>query len=88
MLYSNKRPNLVYFEANSMEQLQKDIRSWQYSMDGEWLSSLSIEKDDDKFYCIGVLGPLKVEVVHGNDGYSVVESSSGSTSYLNVRIVN
>ena len=37
-----------------MKQLQEDIESWQYSRDGEWLSSLSIEKDDDKFYCIGV----------------------------------
>lgn len=80
-------PNLVYFEASSMKELQEDIRSWQYSRDGKWLSSLSIEKDDDKFYCIGVLGPLKVEVVSGTYGHSACESSR-DTGYLNVRVVN
>lgn len=63
----NKR-NLQYFEASSMAELFSLMQGWQIEHQKRLLS-VSVEKDGDKFCCIGLTNPTEVTIVDGSGAY-------------------
>lgn len=63
----NKR-NVQYFEGSSMRGLYKEINNWQVKNKKRFLS-LGIERDKDRFCCIGLTNPTEVTIVCGSGPY-------------------
>ena len=57
----NKK-NLLYFEGSSMKELYQNMEDWQ-NENQKRLLSLSIEKEDDIYCCIGLSNPTEVTIV-------------------------
>jgi hypothetical protein len=81
MADENKR-NLLYFEAPSMAQLFSLMQSWQVENEKR-LHSVSVERDGDKFCCIGLTNPTEV-IIRDGAGSGGVDVTSNA---LRVRIV-
>jgi hypothetical protein len=61
----NKK-NLLYFEGSSMKELYENMEKWQHE-NQKRLLSLSIEREDNIYCCIGLSNPTEVTIVdrHG-----------------------
>ena len=60
----NKK-NLLYFEGSSMKELYQNMEDWQ-NENQKRLLSLSIEKENDIYCCIGLSNPTEVYIVDRN----------------------
>ena len=74
MTTDNKK-NTLYFESSSMNELYKNIESWQEE-NKKRLLSLNIQKDGDSFCCIALTNPTEVVItsLDGKDHATVYSS--------------
>lgn len=56
--------NVFYLEAPTMKILYDQIKKWQ-DVYKKRLLSINIQKDDDKFCCIGMTNPTEVIICDG-----------------------
>ena len=77
MSTDNKR-NLQFFEASSMRELFDSMQAWQKANNLRLLS-VSIQRDDDKFYCIALTNPSEVVIV-SPDGQRAADVYANTSS--------
>jgi len=58
----NNKRNLLYFKANTMDELHSEMDNWQNDNEKRFLS-MSVEKDGDEFCCIALTNPSEVIIV-------------------------
>jgi len=69
----NKR-NLFYKEAKTMQKLYKKIQKWQ-NKHKKRLLSIVINKDNNKYCCIGLSNPTEVTIVDSFGRYCAFDQA-------------